>query len=897
MFSTRRDSRWEGVHCLTLYPSVTSLNHVIGSNIVVVMPRRGLCIKLRKWCLWLYSTFLKIISASQKLRYSHLLLLKSGDIEINPGPTHSRDMHDTDLDLSNRNHKKSLVLNCGFARTAVYELSHISAGTKRYVIDKTSRYQQFLKLFKHCCIPVLFGSMRPWKDGTYFDLCCDRCVLDVVGMGKWKDKEKYLETFATSKWERMSIAERKKHTVSKCVACYVNYSEFQLSYPLKPVFVPDLNIKQHLMSARSASVAANSILRDLNGVFQANFNKSFVEMSSDIVKTAKSSSSYILKRKISLEMKKTVESSLRENMAIVHLAECESDASYSRKRKVSCFQAAPAKRSQTFKVTPEKEAEIVSYLKDCEGPVVWSTVAKSYQILATNGGHIVKQLAIRAGLDVETLQGKKEKSFTVSRVHKKKTSDHHVSMPCLPSLAEIKSDINSLIDSGKLNLGEPCAPYSIFQFKWNNGTLEKQESQVFGRKLNLHCLRQKLLNKHEPFMRLNTNDVIEDMTTDDLVKQVSQFERVSEVNSEYLKVRMKTLQRTRHLLLWHDHSSVLSRGYILVTLSVVFDEAVFDVTLYDERKHGITFQEFIEQPELYLVCLSSSSIDDQAALVPDRLECLSSLSEDIKCSNGVYVHDVLRFFIGDHKAVAFEQGTQCGGHYPCGCCGIQSEKHSDQSHALHKKVRSLQDLQNLAIGGIHGHRSNIVKPFEGLSVGNLQNELRARGCVEIDLPKVDLIRKLKEMLEGCQRVPSLLLGNPTCNLSQYNLEHYSILPCEPLHDLKGHLNNVLPAISNLLTGTLKSEVNDVIQKTVYWKDSGHTGADMRVGLLRVYRVILQAVNNGTLANNDVLMLVQSAVCISEILYLPSSDRSPRKILKLYNACWLHHELCVSLFHH
>ena len=47
--------------------------------------------------------------------------------------------------------------------------------------------------------------------------------------------------------------------------------------------------------------------------------------------------------------------------------------------------------------------------------------------------------------------------------------------------------------------------------------------------------------------------------------------------------RSKKLEHTRHLSLWHDHSVVLSRGYILVTLSVIFDEAVFDVSLYDGR--------------------------------------------------------------------------------------------------------------------------------------------------------------------------------------------------------------------------------------------------------------------------------------------------------------------------
>ena len=59
--------------------------------------------------------------------------------------------------------------------------------------------------------------------------------------------------------------------------------------------------------------------------------------------------------------------------------------------------------------------------------------------------------------------------------------------------------------------------------------------------------------------------------------------------------------------------------------------------------------------------MSSSSVDDQAAIIPDRLECLSSLSQPLFSSNGVEINDVVRFFVGDNKATAFEQGVQ--GHY------------------------------------------------------------------------------------------------------------------------------------------------------------------------------------------------------------------------------------------
>ena len=251
--------------------------------------------------------------------------------------------------------------------------------------------------------------------------------------------------------------------------------------------------------------------------------------------------------------------------------------------------------------------------------------------------------------------------------------------------------------------------------------------------------------------------------------------------------------------------------------------------------------------------------------------------------------------MGDHKAIAFEQGAQCRGNFPCGTCGIHVSKFTDQTHALRRRVRLLQDIQNLATLGRFGKRFNVVRPFENLTMGKIQTEVRLRGCIDVDMPKAQLVAKLKSILEGVQRVTSLLLSCPTSELKQFNLQRYLILPCEPLHDLKGHLNNLLLNVPTLLTGELKTNVQDLIQKCVYWKDSGHTGADMRVGLLRVYSMLLNAVECGKLSSNsNVLDLIQTAVTISHILYSPPSERTPRNVLRLYNVCWLHHELCWSL---
>ena len=90
-----------------------------------------------------------------------------------------------------------------------------------------------------------------------------------------------------------------------------------------------------------------------------------------------------------------------------------------------------------------------------------------------------------------------------------------------------------------------------------------------------------------------------------------------------------------------------------------------------------------------------------------------------------------------------------------------------------------------------------LHPFPFLNVFNK--------LIHVDMPKGQLIAKLKNILEGVQHIPSLLLSCPTSELKQFNLQKYLILPREPLHDLKGCLNYLLP----------KTNVHDLIQRCVY----------------------------------------------------------------------------------
>ena len=70
-------------------------------------------------------------------------------------------------------------------------------------------------------------------------------------------------------------------------------------------------------------------------------------------------------------------------------------------------------------------------------------------------------------------------------------------------------------------------------------------------------------------------------------------------------------------------------------------------------------------------------------------------------------------------------------------------------------------------------------------------------------------------------MPTLLALNPTQSLASLNLETYEVLDCEPLHDMKGHLNNLLPEIPHLLPPPLKTECQQIIDTTLPKGKAGH----------------------------------------------------------------------------
>ena len=219
-----------------------------------------------------------------------------------------------------------------------------------------------------------------------------------------------------------------------------------------------------------------------------------------------------------------------------------------------------------------------------------------------------------------------------------------------------------MLQSGELTLGEQCHPCTIEKFHTSGGNVSKSESTVYGRKIPLRDIQEKLLQKHEQYMHLHTDRQISEMSVVQLTEQLKLKNILTphDTGIESLREKLKKSERTRTIAIWHDHATFLGHGYVLLTERLLYDTAVFkadsEIPLTSQVKN---IQAYVEEPEVHiLLAMSSSSAEDQVGLVTDRIMCIRSMNPQLTSSKGVPVKDQLKFFYGDKPAAQFERGCQ-----------------------------------------------------------------------------------------------------------------------------------------------------------------------------------------------------------------------------------------------
>lgn len=123
---------------------------------------------------------------------------------------------------------------------------------------------------------------------------------------------------------------------------------------------------------------------------------------------------------------------------------------------------------------------------------------------------------------------------------------------------------------------------------------------------------------------------------------------------------LKHWERTRHFMFWSNHSSIMSHGHILLTVTAIYDPAFYYTP---EKLGGRNVQDLMEKPQIYLLARYRDTL---------RISCctedIQQVTAKIDSSHNVPITGICLLFPGDHPAQEVESGEQIGGNVSsCGC--------------------------------------------------------------------------------------------------------------------------------------------------------------------------------------------------------------------------------------
>ena len=413
-------------------------------------------------------------------------------------------------------------------------------------------------------------------------------------------------------------------------------------------------------------------------------------------------------------------------------------------RKSQCYipPKVSEKTKKRYSVKPHECArfdELVAYLKNWDSSLSFkaTAIADEFGVNGSDRGHKLKLLALEVNPAIPGLQIQpKPKSI------KRKFDGTNIAMPAPPNKKTLSTIDAAMVESGELQTGIPCVPVAIKRRVKGETKVIEAHSHNF----TLADIRKRLLDSHQKMMRLHTDSEIATMNRDATVTIFKSMPGVdvSAKSTEELRVLLAQYERRRSLWVWHDHSSLASHGIIAVMVGVVYNPVLF---LSESESPGV--QEYVEEGEIHFIAHGSSSLADQACIIPERLAEVDGLDEPLCAAGGVKVFDILKYFKGDKPAAEFEAGISCGGTYPCVGCICSASRFADFAHATSScKQRSLESNQEVALKGKFGKRAGVLKFYDDLSTEDLRRELEARGVKDYPTTKKGRTDALKGILSG-----------------------------------------------------------------------------------------------------------------------------------------------------
>ena len=541
----------------------------------------------------------------------------------------------------------------------------------------------------------------------------------------------------------------------------------------------------------------------------------------------------------------------------------------------------PAKRTHTGNLDVEEHnTDVQNLLEEAQSwspnkVVNWSDLARQCGITRHNGGQVLKEIMKKHGIVAASLNQREQR-----RKRRSRQLLPGVPFPMAKTSKYQKHKLQSYKRSGKILCGEKVVEtqYTKHVINESTSTISEVISTFTAQKIRLIDIRRKLLEMHEKLGLLHNqpDDYFEKLTDAEVKTQLEKLGEKTEGTPDELKAQLKSMNRTRHLKIWHDHSTISGHNHLLVTVACVYDPAFYHTP---EEVGGKDVQTIIERPEIHILGRSGSSLQDQALFNNCRLECIQELSTPLHTTTGIQVIDTLRFFHGDGPAQQYEAGNSFGGTYPCVQCGVASEEMSELECAYKCQTRSLKERQEFILEGQVWKKGGI-NIYDKLKVKELRQELKSRHIETRGLNRDEMDSLLKSLRMGITNLPALLQPHPTSLLNELQLSNYEISPTEPLHDIKSHFANIFEEAESYLQG-------DVLDEFKKLRDSVLCKSTLRCSDYQKAMVILYNTFREKNIDQTFKDILRTAVDLSHLVYSRDYDRTPKTALALHNTSFMH----------
>ena len=128
-------------------------------------------------------------------------------------------------------------------------------------------------------------------------------------------------------------------------------------------------------------------------------------------------------------------------------------------------------------------------------------------------------------------------------------------------------------------------------------------------------------------MRANADGSLEEISSEDVVKRLQKLnemkdEEDDEEDDEEMRTCLQNMERTQHLMIWHDLSTVANHSHLVFMVACLYDPACFYTDAEYEQLTGrkMNIQAIVETPSVYIAARSSSSDKEQLCYVETQLE-------------------------------------------------------------------------------------------------------------------------------------------------------------------------------------------------------------------------------------------------------------------------------------